>query len=47
MLFESSATKNTIVKGVNTLSEMIDALKDSAQNYDAGSCRKSCGQCDR
>ncbi len=26
-LFESSATKNTIVKGVNTLAEMIDALK--------------------
>lgn len=26
-LFESSATKNTIVKGVNTLSEMIDSLK--------------------
>ena len=26
-LFESSATKNTIVKGVNTLQEMIDALK--------------------
>jgi 6-phosphogluconate dehydrogenase len=26
-LFESSASKNTIVKGVNTLSEMIDALK--------------------
>ncbi|MEP6926150.1 MAG: NADP-dependent phosphogluconate dehydrogenase [Ginsengibacter sp.] len=26
-LFESSATKNTIVKGVNTLSEMIDQLK--------------------
>jgi 6-phosphogluconate dehydrogenase len=26
-LFESSASKNTIVKGVNTLQEMIDALK--------------------
>jgi 6-phosphogluconate dehydrogenase len=26
-LFESSASKNTIVKGVNTLSEMIDTLK--------------------
>lgn len=26
-LFESSATKNTIVKGVNTLQEMIDTLK--------------------
>ena len=26
-LFESSASKNTIVKGVNTLTEMIDALK--------------------
>ena len=26
-LFESSASKNTIVKGVNTLSEMIDKLK--------------------
>jgi 6-phosphogluconate dehydrogenase len=26
-VFESSATKNTIVKGVNTLSEMIDTLK--------------------
>ncbi|MGZ4049613.1 MAG: NADP-dependent phosphogluconate dehydrogenase, partial [Bacteroidia bacterium] len=26
-LFESSASKNTVVKGVNTLREMIDALK--------------------
>ena len=26
-LFEASASKNTIVKGVNTLSEMIDTLK--------------------
>ena len=26
-LFESSASKNTVVKGVNTLQEMIDALK--------------------
>ena len=26
-LFESSATKNTIVKGVNALQEMIDTLK--------------------